>query len=79
MEIKILGTGCPKCKTLENLTREALAETGIDAIIEKVEDIVDIMNYGINRTPGLVINGKLLLSGSVPSAGEVKDLLIKHR
>jgi small redox-active disulfide protein 2 len=79
MEIKILGTGCPKCKTLEKVTREVLVETGIDAVIEKVEDIVDIMNYGIIHTPGLVINGKVLLSGHVPSAGEVKDLLLKFR
>ena len=79
MEIKILGTGCQKCKTLEKVTREVLVETGIDAVIEKVEDIVDIMNYGIIHTPGLVVNGKVLLSGRVPSAGEVKDLLLKFR
>jgi small redox-active disulfide protein 2 len=79
MEIKILGTGCQKCKTLEKVTREVLVETGIDAVIEKVEDIVDIMNYGIIHTPGLVVNGKVLLSGHVPSAGEVKDLLLKYR
>ena len=52
MEIKILGPGCPKCKTLEKVTREAVAETGIDATIEKVEDIVKIMEYQCNAYSG---------------------------
>jgi small redox-active disulfide protein 2 len=51
MEIKILGTGCPKCKVLEKTTRDAVAELGIDADISKVEDIVKIMTYGILHTP----------------------------
>ena len=79
MEIKILGTGCPKCKTLEKVTREAVAGAGIDATVEKVEDIVDIMNYGILHTPGLVINGKVVLSGQVPTASQVKEILIKNQ
>jgi small redox-active disulfide protein 2 len=79
MEIKILGTGCPKCKTLEKVTREAVAETGIDATIEKVEDIVKIMEYRVMHTPGLVINGKVVLSGHVPTVNQVKELLIKNQ
>jgi small redox-active disulfide protein 2 len=79
MEIKILGTGCPKCKTLEKVTREAVAGAGIDATVEKVEDIVDIMNYGILHTPGLVINGKVVLSGQVPTVSQVKEILIKNQ
>ena len=58
MEIKILGTGCARCKTLEKLTRDAVAETGVTADIEKVEDIVKIMAYGVMNTPALVINQK---------------------
>ena len=79
MNIKILGTGCPKCKTLEKITREAVAEAGIDATVEKVEDIVDIMNYGILHTPGIVINGKVVLSGQVPSVSQVKEILNKNK
>ncbi len=75
MEIKILGTGCPKCKTLEELTKQAVAELDIAANVEKVEDIEKIMSYGIIRTPGLVINGKVLITGRVPSVKEIKDLL----
>jgi small redox-active disulfide protein 2 len=79
MEIKILGTGCPKCKTLEKVAREAVAETGIEATIEKVEDIVKIMGYNIMHTPGLVINGKVVLSGQVPTINQVKEILIKNQ
>ena len=79
MEIKILGPGCPKCKTLEKVTREAVIETGINATIEKVEDIVKIMEYRIMHTPGLVINGKVVLSGQVPSINQVKEILNKNK
>jgi len=79
MEIKILGTGCPKCKTLEKVTREAVAESGIDATIDKVEDILKIMEYRVMHTPGLVINGKVVLSGQVPSMNQVKEILSKYK
>jgi small redox-active disulfide protein 2 len=79
MEIKILGTGCPKCKTLEKVTRDAVKELGIEADISKEEDIINIMNYGIMHTPGLVINGKVVLSGQVPSVNQVKEILIKNQ
>lgn len=79
MEIKILGTGCPKCKILEKVTREAVAETGIEATIEKVEDIVKIMGYNIIHTPGLVINGKVVLSGQVPTVNQVIKIIIKNK
>jgi small redox-active disulfide protein 2 len=75
MEIKVLGTGCPRCKTLERNTREVVAEMGIVATIEKEEDIVKIMEYGIMHTPALVINGKVAVSGRVPSAAEIKELI----
>ena len=76
MEIKILGTGCPKCKTLEKITREVVNEMGLTAEISKEEDIVKIMSYGILHTPGLVINGKVVISGRVPSSKEVKEILV---
>jgi small redox-active disulfide protein 2 len=56
ISIKILGTGCPKCKALEKLTKEVLTENSYDAEISKVEDIVQIMNYGVIGTPALVLN-----------------------
>lgn len=79
MEIKILGPGCPKCKTLEKLTRDVVDEMGINADIAKVEDIVKIMNFGIMHTPGLVINNKVVLSGRIPSSGEIKELISKNQ
>ncbi len=77
MDIKVLGTGCPKCKALEKATREAVAEIGIDAQVSKVEDIVEIMNYGIMTTPAIVINGKVVMKGRVPSVEEIKRLILK--
>ena len=75
MEIKILGTGCPKCKTLEKLTREVVAEIGMEANISKVEDIMEIMNYGVISTPALIIDEKVVLKGRLPSTKEIKKLL----
>lgn len=79
MEIKVLGTGCSKCKTLEKLTRDAVAESGISAEIEKVEDIYKIMSYGVMSTPALVVNQKVVVSGRVPSVAEIKDILAKNQ
>jgi len=79
MNIKILGTGCSRCKALEQITRNAAAEMGLDAEIEKVEDIVKIMNYGVLRTPALVIDEKIALSGRVPSLNELKEVLTKNQ
>ncbi|MDD2387037.1 MAG: thioredoxin family protein [Bacteroidales bacterium] len=75
MNIKILGTGCPKCKTLEKLTIEVVNENNFDAEVSKVEDIVQIMNYGVMGTPALVINEKVLISGRVPSKDEIIKLI----
>ncbi len=77
MDIKILGTGCPKCKTLEKLTREVVEKNGFEATITKVEDIVDIMKYNILSTPALVVNEKVEIKGRVPSADEIKQVLLK--
>lgn len=77
MEIKVLGTGCPKCKALEKATREVVAESGIEANVTKVEDIMDIMGYGVSSTPALVVDGKVVLKGRMPSNSELKELLTK--
>ena len=77
MEIKILGTGCPKCKSLEKATINALAELNIAANVSKVEDIMQIMNYGVVSTPALVIDEKVVIKGRVPSENEIKQLLTK--
>jgi len=75
MEIKILGTGCAKCKTLEKITNEVVIENNFEVMISKVEDIMDIMNYGVIATPALVINEKVVLSGRIPSKDEIKKLI----
>ena len=68
MEIKILGPGCPKCKTLDKITREVVEKNGINATITKVEDIMEIMKYGVMSTPALVVDEKVLVKGRVPSS-----------
>ncbi len=78
MTIKVLGSGCPKCKTLERKTKDALTELGIDAVISKVDDIIKIMEYGILHTPGLVINEKVVISGRLPSTDEIKILITQN-
>lgn len=79
MEIKILGPGCPKCKTLEQATRNAVSELGIEANVSKVDDIVQIMAYGVMRTPGLVIDEKVIFSGRVPSMAELKEIITNNK
>ncbi len=76
-QIKILGTGCPKCKTLEDKVKKTVSELNIDAEISKVDDIMDIMAYGIMRTPGLVIDNKVVMSGRLPSQSELNEFLQK--
>ena len=77
MEIKILGPGCAKCKLLEQLTRDVVIKNGLDATISKVDDIMEIMKYQIMTTPALVVNGKVVTKGRIPSAEEIKQFLIK--
>lgn len=78
MEIKILGTGCAKCKNLEKLTREVVEKNGFNATITKVEDIMDILKYNIMSTPALVVNETVEIKGRVPSADEIKQVLSKY-
>lgn len=75
MNIQVLGTSCPKCKLLEKLTREVVAEAGIEANVTKVEDIVEIMKFNVMTTPALVVDGKVVLKGRVPSNSELKEIL----
>ena len=74
-KIQILGTGCPKCKTLTQHTEEAVKQLGIEATIEKVEKIPDIMKFGIMTTPGLVIDGVVKSAGKLLSVEDIKRLL----
>ena len=75
MQIKVLGTGCKKCNELEQAIRNAIEALDIDATIDKEEDIMRIMEYGVNRTPALVVDGKVVVSGRVPSDKELEELL----
>ena len=75
MNIKILGSGCSNCKRLEENTKNAIEELGIDATIEKVADFKEIMDYGVMSTPALVIDGKVKIMGRVPSSDEIKKYL----
>ncbi|ABO49090.1 redox-active disulfide protein 2 [Desulforamulus reducens MI-1] len=79
MEIKVLGTGCQKCKEVEKLVREVLAEINVPANVEKVEDIAQIVQYGVMLTPGLVINGKVKVSGRVPNKADIKKLIEEEK
>ena len=75
MEIKVLGTGCTSCKSLEKLVIDTVNNLGLQANVTKEEDIMKIMGYGVMRTPGLVIDEKVVLSGRIPSTKELQELL----
>ena len=75
MIIKVLGPGCANCRNLEKATRQALADLGLDATVEKVTDYPTIAGYGVMSTPALVVDERVLLSGRVPGAEEVRALL----
>jgi small redox-active disulfide protein 2 len=73
--IKVLGTGCANCKTTLKLIEEALKAKGIEAQLEKVEDIAGIMSYGVMSTPGVVIDGKVVHAGGVPDRKKIDGWL----
>jgi len=73
--VKILGTGCPKCKSTTALVEEVVKENNIDAEIIKVEDIMEIMQYNVLSTPVLVVDEQITIKGRVPTKNEVLELL----
>jgi small redox-active disulfide protein 2 len=75
MDIKVLGPGCRNCVTLESRTRQALEGLRLDAAIEKVTDPAAIAGYGVLSTPGLVVDGEVVLAGRVPSVRRLEELL----
>ncbi len=75
MEIKVLGTNCANCHNLEKAVRKAVSEMDIQAEIMKEDDIVKILGYRVMRTPGLVINGRVVSSGKVLSVDEIKHFI----
>ena len=76
-EIKVLGTGCAKCTTLYDNVMSAVAELGIDATVDKEQDIMKIMEYNVMSIPALVVDGSVLSTGKVLTIEEVKKLLCK--
>ncbi len=75
MEIKILGVGCPKCERMEKNVKKVIDDIGIQAEVEKVKDIENMMEYGVMMTPALVINNEIKCQGRVPSTQEIKSWL----
>jgi len=75
MNIRILGTGCPKCKQLEANAKKAVDELKIKAVIEKVTDVGEIVDYGVMSTPAIVIDGEVKAYGRIPTAEEIKKWL----
>ncbi len=75
MDIKILGPGCKNCVLLYKMTSQALQELGLDASIEKVEDYGQIASYGVMSTPALVVDGVVAISGRVPTASHLREII----
>ena len=73
MEIKILGPGCPKCDQTANIIKEALAEAGVEATVEKVTDVMEIAGYGVFGTPAVVIDGEVKSVGKIPDKDDIKS------
>lgn len=78
VSVKILGTGCKKCLNLESKVKELIAQNGINAAVEKVTDISEMMNYGIMMTPGLVINEQVKSFGVIPKDDQILNWLKEH-
>jgi small redox-active disulfide protein 2 len=79
MTIKVLGPGCMNCKTLERRAIEALQQINLTAVVEKVVDLEGIASYGILRTPGLVIDEKVVWQGGVPTVEKIKELILTEK
>jgi small redox-active disulfide protein 2 len=79
MLIQVLGTGCARCRTLYEAVKKAVQEAGVEAQVEKVEDIQKIMAFEILMMPGLVINGEVKAAGRVPNVEEIKKLIMEAK
>ena len=79
MNIKILGPGCPNCQKLEANIKQALEELKLEAKVEKISEIQDIMSYGIMSTPALVVDDAVLVAGMVPDVKQIKEALENHK
>ena len=77
MEIKVLGPGCPRCRETEKHVKQAVAEAGVDANIEKVTDVMEIAKYGVFGTPAVVVDGRVKSVGKIPGKDEIKTWLTK--
>ena len=77
MEIKVLGPGCPKCHATEQNVKEAVAEAGLDATVEKVTDTMEIAKHGVFGTPAVVVDGEVKSVGKIPSKDEIKIWITK--
>jgi len=77
MDIKVLGPGCPKCQQTEKIVKEALAESGVSATVEKVKDTLKIAEYGVFSTPCVVVDGEVKSVGKIPSKEDVKKWISK--
>ena len=77
MEIKVLGPGCPKCEQTEKRVKEAVAESGTEAAISKVKDIMEIAKHGVFMTPAVVVDGEVKSVGKVPSKDDIKKWITK--
>jgi len=77
MEIKVLGTGCMKCRKTEEIVKEAVAESGVDAQIDKVTDILEIADYGVMGTPAVIVDGEVKCVGKIPLKDNVKKWIGK--
>ena len=77
MDIKVLGPGCPKCQQTEKIVKEAVADAGVDAQVEKVTDTMEIAGYGVFGTPAVVVDGKVKSVGKIPSKLEVRSWIGK--
>ena len=77
MDIKVLGPGCPKCQQTEKVVKEAVAEAGVPADVEKVTDVMKIAGYGVMGTPAVVVDGDVKCVGKIPSKEDIKSWIGK--
>jgi len=75
MKIAVLGTGCPKCIKTEEVVRKVVADNKVDAEVVKVKEISEIMKYNVMMTPAVAVDGKVVVSGKIPSEAEIKKAL----